>query len=232
MNSNPHTLRPPIAIVGVSALFPGSADATGFWRDILAGTDRMTPVPPTHWLIDDYFDPDPVGAGQDLRPARRLPRSGGPRPDGVRRAAEPGPVHRHVPAARAHRRPAGARRRRPRPVLRAGPVARLGHPRRHLRSGAARRDGQPAEPPLWLQGMRRAGVPEDVAVAACAQIADLHPTGPRAPSPGCSATWSPAGSPTASISAARTASPTRPAHPRSRRSPWASTSCTSATATS
>ena len=37
MNSNPHTLRPPIAIVGVSALFPGSSDATGFWSDILAG---------------------------------------------------------------------------------------------------------------------------------------------------------------------------------------------------
>ena len=40
------TTRPPIAVVGVSALFPGSSDVTGFWRDILAGTDRMTPVPP------------------------------------------------------------------------------------------------------------------------------------------------------------------------------------------
>ena len=54
------TTRPPIAVVGVSALFPGSSDVTGFWRDILAGTDRMTPVPPTHWLVDDYFDADPA----------------------------------------------------------------------------------------------------------------------------------------------------------------------------
>ena len=54
------TTRPPIAVVGVSALFPGSSDVTGFWRDILAGTDRMTPVPPTHWLVDDYFDADPT----------------------------------------------------------------------------------------------------------------------------------------------------------------------------
>jgi acyl transferase domain-containing protein len=51
--------RPKIAVVGVSALFPGSLDATGFWRDILAGSDLITDVPPSHWLIDDYYDPDP-----------------------------------------------------------------------------------------------------------------------------------------------------------------------------
>ncbi len=51
--------RPPIAVVGVSALFPGSRDTAGFWRDILAGRDLITEVPPSHWLIDDYYDPDP-----------------------------------------------------------------------------------------------------------------------------------------------------------------------------
>ena len=35
----------PVAIVGVSALFPGSLDKTGFWSDILAGADRMSAVP-------------------------------------------------------------------------------------------------------------------------------------------------------------------------------------------
>ncbi|MEM1032878.1 MAG: beta-ketoacyl synthase N-terminal-like domain-containing protein [Myxococcota bacterium] len=50
---------PPIAVVGVSALFPGSVDKTGFWRDILAGRDLIGDVPPTHWLIEDYYDPDP-----------------------------------------------------------------------------------------------------------------------------------------------------------------------------
>jgi len=49
----------PIAIVGVSALFPGSSDATGFWRDILEGRDCIGDVPPSHWLIDDYYDADP-----------------------------------------------------------------------------------------------------------------------------------------------------------------------------
>lgn len=48
-----------IAIVGMSCLFPGSADVEGFWRDILAGRDRLSDVPPSHWLIEDYYDPDP-----------------------------------------------------------------------------------------------------------------------------------------------------------------------------
>ena len=54
MSSN----RPPIAIVGVSALFPGSTNKSGFWRDILAGSDLITDVPASHWLIDDYYDAD------------------------------------------------------------------------------------------------------------------------------------------------------------------------------
>ncbi|WP_437497262.1 SDR family oxidoreductase [Sorangium sp. So ce1099] len=52
----PHT---PVAIVGASALFPGSTDSVGFWRDILAGRDLITDVPPSHWLVEDYYDPDP-----------------------------------------------------------------------------------------------------------------------------------------------------------------------------
>ena len=51
--------RGPLAVVGVSALFPGSTDAGGFWRDILAGRDLITDVPPSHWLVEDYYDPDP-----------------------------------------------------------------------------------------------------------------------------------------------------------------------------
>ncbi|AKF05205.1 type I polyketide synthase [Sandaracinus amylolyticus] len=49
----------PIAIVGVSALFPGSVDHTGFWHDILAGRDLLRDIPASHWLIEDYYDPDP-----------------------------------------------------------------------------------------------------------------------------------------------------------------------------
>ena len=52
-------LRSPIAVVGASALFPGSIDASGFWRDILAGSDLLSDVPASHWLIEDYYDADP-----------------------------------------------------------------------------------------------------------------------------------------------------------------------------
>jgi malonyl CoA-acyl carrier protein transacylase len=57
--SGPRRPFAPIAVVGVSALFPGSLDKTGFWRDILAGKDLLEDIPETHWLIDDYYDPDP-----------------------------------------------------------------------------------------------------------------------------------------------------------------------------
>ncbi len=51
--------HPPIAIVGLGALFPGSTDANGMWRDIVAGKDQLTEIPKAHWLIDDYYDADP-----------------------------------------------------------------------------------------------------------------------------------------------------------------------------
>lgn len=55
---------PPIAIVGISALFPRSATGDVFWRHILAGKDLITDVPPGHWLIEDYFDSDPTRPGK------------------------------------------------------------------------------------------------------------------------------------------------------------------------
>ena len=54
----------PIAVVGVSSLMPGSADVEGFWRDIVHARDLITEVPPTHWLVDDYYDPDPAAPGK------------------------------------------------------------------------------------------------------------------------------------------------------------------------
>lgn len=45
----------PIAVVGVSALFPGSTDC----RAGPTFTAIRLPMPASHWLIDDYYDPDP-----------------------------------------------------------------------------------------------------------------------------------------------------------------------------
>ena len=47
-----------IAVVGASALFPGSKGSQSFWRNILAGTDFMADVPDNHWLLADYHDED------------------------------------------------------------------------------------------------------------------------------------------------------------------------------
>jgi polyketide-type polyunsaturated fatty acid synthase PfaA len=52
----------PIAIVGVSALFPAAINPTEFWLNIITGKDLITDVPATHWLIDDYYDADPNSA--------------------------------------------------------------------------------------------------------------------------------------------------------------------------
>ena len=41
MSNDRSSRHPAIAVVGVSALFPGSQDATGFWNDILAGRDLI-----------------------------------------------------------------------------------------------------------------------------------------------------------------------------------------------
>ncbi|WP_197517741.1 type I polyketide synthase [Mycobacterium sp. E796] len=48
-----------MAVVGVSALFPGSPEAERFWRNIVAGADLFSDVPPSHWNVDDYYDPAP-----------------------------------------------------------------------------------------------------------------------------------------------------------------------------
>lgn len=59
----------PIAIVGISGIFPGSKTVTDFWRHICAGTDLVTKTPDSHWLAQDYCDleqryriPHPRGA--------------------------------------------------------------------------------------------------------------------------------------------------------------------------
>lgn len=50
--------KTPIAVVGVSALFPGTPELTGFWHDILKGEDQVKAIPESYWLIDDYYNAD------------------------------------------------------------------------------------------------------------------------------------------------------------------------------
>jgi acyl transferase domain-containing protein/NAD(P)H-dependent flavin oxidoreductase YrpB (nitropropane dioxygenase family)/NAD(P)-dependent dehydrogenase (short-subunit alcohol dehydrogenase family) len=48
-----------IAIIGMSAVFPGAADLSRFWSNTLRGVDAITEVPPDRWDWRLYYDPDP-----------------------------------------------------------------------------------------------------------------------------------------------------------------------------
>ena len=58
-NPVPTPASPPLAIIGIGCLFPGSSDFAGFWSRIVNKVDAVREVPPSHWSAADYLDPDP-----------------------------------------------------------------------------------------------------------------------------------------------------------------------------
>ena len=50
----------PIAIIGISAVFPQSKNMQGYWDNIINEVDCITDVPQSRWDINDYYDPDPT----------------------------------------------------------------------------------------------------------------------------------------------------------------------------
>ncbi|WP_432003528.1 beta-ketoacyl synthase N-terminal-like domain-containing protein [Streptomyces sioyaensis] len=63
------------AIVGMGALFPGAGDLAAYWRNLVAGTDCITDVPPGRWDPEVYYDPH--GAEGPARSDRFYCRRGG-----------------------------------------------------------------------------------------------------------------------------------------------------------
>ncbi|OIJ85280.1 type I polyketide synthase [Streptomyces colonosanans] len=51
--------RDPIAIVGLSGLFPKSQNVREFWANVVTAADCTTEVPAGHWDVDEFYDPDP-----------------------------------------------------------------------------------------------------------------------------------------------------------------------------
>ncbi|WP_311923381.1 SDR family NAD(P)-dependent oxidoreductase [Nocardia uniformis] len=49
----------PIAIVGMSSLFPMARNHRDYWQNIVDGQDCTTEVPESRWKVSDYYDPDP-----------------------------------------------------------------------------------------------------------------------------------------------------------------------------
>jgi polyketide-type polyunsaturated fatty acid synthase PfaA len=52
--------RVPIAIIGMSALFPKAKNLHEYWDNIIGKVDCITDIPTSRWNIDDYYDPDPT----------------------------------------------------------------------------------------------------------------------------------------------------------------------------
>ena len=59
----------PIAITGVSALFPKARNVQEYWSNLVDAVDCIQDVPQTHWRTEDYYDPDP--AAEDKTYCRR-----------------------------------------------------------------------------------------------------------------------------------------------------------------
>ncbi|MBF6047944.1 acyltransferase domain-containing protein [Streptomyces sp. NRRL B-1677] len=64
-----HTPAPPVAVIGMAVLLPGSPGLETYWRNLTAGTDAITDVPAERWDARYY---DPAGArGADRIYCRR-----------------------------------------------------------------------------------------------------------------------------------------------------------------
>ncbi|MFF9202233.1 beta-ketoacyl synthase N-terminal-like domain-containing protein, partial [Streptomyces sp. NPDC014986] len=51
--------RDPIAVVGLSALYPKARNLQEFWTNVVAAADCTTEVPASHWDVGEFYDPDP-----------------------------------------------------------------------------------------------------------------------------------------------------------------------------
>ncbi|MDP2964566.1 MAG: beta-ketoacyl synthase N-terminal-like domain-containing protein [Pelolinea sp.] len=49
----------PVAIIGMSSIFPQAEDLTQYWDNILGEINCITEVPASRWEIKDYYDPNP-----------------------------------------------------------------------------------------------------------------------------------------------------------------------------
>ena len=60
-NGSPSAEQMPIAIVGMSCLFPKAQGLREYWRLLRRSEDGVTDVPPSHWSTDDYVAGDIEG---------------------------------------------------------------------------------------------------------------------------------------------------------------------------
>jgi polyketide-type polyunsaturated fatty acid synthase PfaA len=160
----------PIAIIGISALMPGSSEMGGFWRTVVEGRDLVTDVPRSHWLVSDYYDPDPAAPdkayahrGSFLDPvdfdpfAFGMPPSALPATDTSQTLTLVAARHLLDDVARCA--PRGFDPERVSVILGAGPLELLTTMANRLQR------------PVWVKAMREAGLPEPQVDDICDRIA-------------------------------------------------------------
>ncbi len=164
----------PVAVVGVSALFPGSTDAAGFWRDILAGKDCITDVPTTHWLMEDFYDPNPA------TPDKIYARRGGFLSAVDFDPLEVGMPPNTVPATDTAQMLAIIVAQKVLEDAARGQFRELDRERISVILGVASGTELLAhmigrlQRPQWLNGLRASGIPEDEAQAICERISKQY----------------------------------------------------------
>ena len=174
---------PPVAVVGLSALLPGPGGVDGFWRTVVAGRNMVTEVPPTHWLVDDHYDPDPAAPdrayakqGAFLSPTPFDPLAFGIQPNALA-ATDTSQLLALVAADRLllsvapEGLPAAVRERVS--VIIGTSALEL------LTTMGAR-----TQHAVWMRALRAAGVPQEQAEDVCSRIADSYVPWQEATLPG------------------------------------------------
>ena len=64
-----------VAVIGMACRLPGGIDSPErLWEALLRGDDLVTEIPPDRWDADEYYDPEPGGAGSVGVEVGRVPR--------------------------------------------------------------------------------------------------------------------------------------------------------------
>ncbi|AQA05193.1 hypothetical protein BVC93_25450 [Mycobacterium sp. MS1601] len=182
-DSKQHSLTTPIAVIGMTAIYPGEPGLEGYWRTVTGGRDAIGEVPPSHWLIEDYFDPDPKA------PDRTYCKRGGfiepvlfdPVRFGLPPKALPSTDSAQILALIAARKVLDE-------AMRGGAAVDLD--RVDVVLGVASTTelvvqmGSRMQRPVWRKALLENGLTEDEADEICQDIADQYPTWQESTFPG------------------------------------------------
>ncbi|GHF09087.1 type I polyketide synthase [Streptomyces morookaense] len=174
MPDTPPAERVPVAVTGLGALLPDARDVEQSWRLILGRHDAMTGIPPSRWLVDDYYDPEPGTPGKVyVRRGAFLPRVDFEPlahgiPPSVLASTDTAQLLALMVADQVLHDATGGR---PQDLDRERVSVIIGSGALEMLTQSGHRNGRP----LWLSALREQGLPEHQAQALCDAIAARCP---------------------------------------------------------